>query len=254
MRLLVVLALAALALLAGGCASSGGRGDAFAESIAAWAALDRAEVLERLPQHLADAREKIRLRQEGSGPGNYDPHDPKAVAARLAKMFQVDQLMRREIAGPMNALAGWGTDEPAAEALLSFGREIDSAHTAELKQLLQLHHWFTISEFGPAADQNAWLLAQHADLDVDFQREVLARLTELWPVGETSPRNFAYLYDRVARAEGRPQRYGTQGACAGPGRWEPHPLEDPERVDELRAAMGLEPLEAYVAFASKMCP
>ena len=47
--------------------------------------------------------------------------------------------------------------------------------------------------------------------------------------------NYGYLFDRIAVAENRPQRYGTQGECRSPGRWEPNTLEYPDRVDALRA-------------------
>ena len=42
------------------------------------------------------------------------------------------------------------------------------------------------------------------------------------------------LYDRVAVNEGRPQRYGTQGRCTGPGSWEPRPIEEAANVDARR--------------------
>ena len=82
----------------------------------------------------------------------------------------------------------------------------------------------------------------------------LATLEELVPVGSTSLKNFAYLYDRVAVAEERPQRFGTQGRCVGPGAWEPFPLEDPGSVDGLRASVGLSPLDEYVAYFVDVCP
>ena len=62
---------------------------------------------------------------------------------------------------------------------------------------------------------------------------------------DTSVSNFAYLHDRVSTADDRPQRYGTQGRCVGPGRWEPLELEDSAKIDTLRASVGLEALALY---------
>ncbi|HVS09903.1 MAG TPA: DUF6624 domain-containing protein, partial [Planctomycetota bacterium] len=61
----------------------------------------------------------------------------------------------------------------------------------------------------------------------------------------------ARLADRVQVARGLPQRYGTQYRLRRAGErtvLEPStPIEDPERLDERRAAMGLEPHETYLA-------
>lgn len=88
-------------------------------------------------------------------------------------------------------------------------------------------------------------------------KEILHELEDLRLRRETNPRNYAYLYDRAAFITqvpgtgavmmiqpGRRQRYGTQGRCES-GRWEPFPLGEPDRVDQLRATVGLEPLAEY---------
>ena len=111
-----------------------------------------------------------------------------------------------------------------------------------------------LSAAGCAGTQQASSFARvDADLDVAFQKDVLKRLEPLAAAGDTDPKNFAFLYDRVATNEERPQRYGTQGECLGPGSWKPNPLQEPARVDELRAAIGLEPLSEYTASNSKGC-
>ena len=62
--------------------------------------------------------------------------------------------------------------------------------------------------------------------------------------GEVSAVNVAYLTDRVRMHEGKPQVYGTQFRRSN-GHWEPYPIEDPDRVDERRAALGLPTLAEY---------
>lgn len=53
----------------------------------------------------------------------------------------------------------------------------------------------------------------------------------------------AYLEDRIAMHEGRVQRFGTQWEdSTEDGRIRPWRLEDPARVNELRASVGLAPL------------
>lgn len=122
----------------------------------------------------------------------------------------------------------------------------DEANTAWLKARLKTHGWFTIPEYGKEADAAAFLIVQHADQDPAFQAEVLPQLEKLALEGKTNPRNYAMLFDRVAIGERRPQRYGSQGECAG-GVWTPFRLEDPATLDQRRATMGLPPEAGYVA-------
>lgn len=174
-----------------------------------------------------------------------DPADREWVKRKLRHLVDVDQYVRK-----------LGTSLPrekySQEETEYFWRQLgprvcamDEAHTRELKELLGVYGWFKLSEFGPDADTHAWLLVQHADRDTAFQKAVLLKLEALCPQGETDPTNYAYLFDRVAINEGRPQRYGTQGGMVAPGKWEPDPMEDPAGVDERRKAVGLEPLEEY---------
>lgn len=168
-------------------------------------------------------------------------------------MAQADRLVRGEFFAL--DLSGLSPEERRArlKALDERIVAVDRRNTAELKGLLASRDWFTVDEFGAQADFDAWLLVQHADLDAAFQGDVLRRLERLAPSGRTSPANFAFLFDRVATREGRRQRYGTQGDCAGPGTWRPDEVEEPARVDERRAAVGLPPLAAYVAQSGTGC-
>jgi hypothetical protein len=49
------------------------------------------------------------------------------------------------------------------------------------------------------------------------------------------------------------QRFGTQGQCSGPGTWDPHPVEEPARLDERRRAVGLESLAEYQRLFKDLC-
>lgn len=128
-------------------------------------------------------------------------------------------------------------------------RRGDSENTDRLRAIIEAIGWPTRSKVGQIAEHQAWLLAQHADADREFQRRCLA-LMRAEPAGEVCPQHVAYLDDRLACAEGRPQRYGTQLRPSGAG-VEPLPLLDGARVDEWRAGVGLEPLADYLRSAKK---
>lgn len=114
--------------------------------------------------------------------------------------------------------------------------------------------WFDIESSGEDADGMAFIILQHSDFDVPFQKSGLSLLTGLLAENKTDPQNVAYLTDRVARAEGTPQTYGTQGSCTGPKTWEPNEILDAANVDARRAAVGLGTLEAYAGANSLGCP
>jgi Family of unknown function (DUF6624) len=135
---------------------------------------------------------------------------------------------------------------PAAEAMEAADRvgAIDAENTAWLRTVVRERGWPGRSMVGDQASDAAWLLVQHADRDPGFQRECLVLLQASVDAGEASARNLAYLVDRVLVAEGKPQRYGTQ-FTSGPKGMEPRPIEDPDRVDERRATVGLPSMEEY---------
>ena len=70
---------------------------------------------------------------------------------------------------------------------------------------------------------------QHADAHPDFQRRMLQLMQPQVKAKNASPRNYAYLTDRIAQASGQPQEYGTQVEFTGPGigNARPRSLRDP---------------------------
>lgn len=207
----------------------------------------------RVDADLKSFDESVAKLEKDLDPGPPDPASKDWVAKKLRLMTQVDQFMRHRVDLPFKQ--GYSKDEESYFWSL-FGprwEKIDTDNTAALKELLKARDWFKISEFGAEGDENAWLLVQHADRDVPFQKRVLSVLARLYPLGETSAHNYAFLHDRVAAAEKRPQRYGTQGRCTGPGAWEPFEMEDPAGVDARRKAMGLSTLEENKRRLAPVC-
>lgn len=154
-----------------------------------------------------------------------------ALRAELLKMSDVDQAAR-------HAAIDAGFKDPALNERMT---EVDKVHTRRLHAIVDDVGWPTTTMVGEDGATAAWLLVQHADLDVDFQERCLKLMEPLAAAGEASKRDLAYLTDRVAVNRGRPQRYGTQWNEVN-GEYVPQPIEDPERVDERRAAAGLDTL------------
>jgi hypothetical protein len=178
------------------------------------------------------------------------PQGPVRMALRLRQMKVEDQLTRE-------ALMGLPTPEwtgPVGKRIGDIMAANDRANTAELKGLLTQHGWPRRDALGEEADDAAWLIVQHADQDLPFQKRVLALLDAARKDGGTKPEHYAYLYDRVASSEKRPQLYGTQGRCLRAGVWEPNPIANPAELDERRREMGMARHASYVESTGKRCP
>lgn len=187
-----------------------------------------------------------------------EPTNKIWVQNKIENMVQVDQYMRNFWNTPINSSYTLEEKTEFNKQFSLLSARVDSENTSDLKELLKIYNWFKISEFDSKTDNDAWLLVQHADQDQEFQKNILKILEILWPVKETNPSNYAYLYDRVASSFGdpskrKPQRYGTQGRCVGPGRWEPLPIENPEKVDELRKSVGLVSMADYKKVFKNIC-
>jgi hypothetical protein len=144
------------------------------------------------------------------------------------QMVGVDQAMRKRVA----------QDSAAWDASL------DEAHQRRLEDIIDRIGWPTIALVGAEASQAAWLIAQHAP-DLEFMErclELMRRLSE----NSIHPANMAYLEDRVLMRHDEPQIYGTQFLGSGDA-LHVYPIQDPERVDERRASVGLGPFVEYEA-------
>lgn len=172
------------------------------------------------------------------------------MQAKLHKCSELDQLTRNT--GQIPYINGYNEEERRIFSSIyqKLWLRVDLQNTIDLKEILKEIDWVRISTFGQEADKDAWLIVQHADHDPQFQKKILAMLETLHLIGESDPANFAYLYDRVAVSSPeqlRLQRFGTQGRYVGVN-WEPYPVEDPARLDERRAKVGLESMENYRKF------
>ncbi len=117
---------------------------------------------------------------------------------------------------------------------------IDTKSTARMKEIVKQYGWPGKSLVGEDGANGAWLLVQHADRDPEFQKQCLPLIEAATKTGEVPPQQYAYLYDRVATADDKPQRYGTQFRNG-----EPFPIEDEAHVDERRKAVGLGTMAEY---------
>jgi hypothetical protein len=127
-----------------------------------------------------------------------------------------------------------------------FDKGIDKENTKELKNIVKKYEWPTISMVGKKASFNAWLLVQHADLDINFQKRVLKLMNDVFKKNpkDVEKRNIAYLTDRVLVREKKKQMYGTQFYRKG-NKLVPRPIVDMKDLDKRRNAINPEPFSTY---------
>lgn len=187
-------------------------------------------------------RAQLKQLQEKECPAGNHIENRHWVKIKVACMSEMDQFIRNQ---PRN-----NQNENEIQQLM---KEVDENNTNELKTILNRWGWLTISTFGRKTDANAWLIVQHASHDIEFQAHIAFLLGLLVEEGETRPKNYAYLVDRVAlryQHLGLKQLYGTQYTLKD-NKAIPEPYEGTlEELNLRRKKVGLEPLDQYLKFAS----
>lgn len=170
--------------------------------------------------------------------------DPELAASVILTWMNVDQFLLQQVRYPKS----WeqAAREQARARIQERYQAEAERHADLLGAIVERQGWVTRDVHGERASYAAWLLVQHADHAPDFQVAMLERMAPLLGTGRIEDYTYAYLYDRVQTNRDALQRYATQGRCAD-GTWQPFELEAPERVEELRKEVGLEPLEVYAA-------
>ena len=121
--------------------------------------------------------------------------------------------------------------------------EVHVRNAARLRDLISEHGWPVEDIAGKDGSEAAWFIVQHAVGEPEFQRMALSMLQAASAKRKIPAWHAAYLEDRVAMQEGRPQRFGTQWVDdPRDGFIRPWKLAEPENVNFLRASVGLDPL------------
>jgi len=151
----------------------------------------------------------------------------------LLAMRDEDLTVREEL---LKANQLGGPYQPRMEA-------IHVKNPERLKELIVKHGWPSEDLAGPDGAEAAWLIAQHSIGEPSFVRHVLQLVRAEAEQKRVPAWHAAYLEDRIALFEGRPQRYGSQWIDdPRDGLARPWTLAYPDRVNELRKNVGLKPL------------
>ena len=92
----------------------------------------------------------------------------KSLANKLIRMARADQEVRMS----------WLKNSSFKKSV----KEIDKKNLSELKGVIKNYGWPTVPLVGSRASNAAWLLVQHADSDLEFQKHCLRNGLMSWIV------------------------------------------------------------------------
>ena len=130
----------------------------------------------------------------------------------------------------------------------SFVTGVDVDNVRFLVPAITRHGWLGAHLVNTDGAHACWLLAQHAPAARRAEWAPLMRAAVIG--GNADPRDLAYLEDRVAVDQNRPQTYGTQSVGYGddpPRLW---PVIGGASLKDRRAKLGMEPLPDSVITAA----
>ncbi|MDY3352358.1 hypothetical protein PG357_10240 [Riemerella anatipestifer] len=125
-------------------------------------------------------------------------------------------------------------------------KDIDKESAKIVSEIIDKFGWLGSDEIGSEANQTLFLGIQHID-DLVVQNKYLPVLKEAVKNGKAEPWHLAFLTDRILMNQGKKQIYGTQTIISrNPENSYVVPIQNPEKVNDLRKEIGLEPLNEYL--------
>lgn len=181
-----------------------------------------------------------------SPPPAVEPDWP-SVRKQLRDLFDSDQGDRTKASEAELKAAREGHPMTDAEKKADWKstEELDATNRQRLASLLDRYGWPPISKVGQRAALGAFLVLQHAPLDM--QERYVPMMRRAVEQKEALAGNLALLEDRIRLEEGKGQLYGSQVKVTGGVVTLALPVEDPAHLDERRATVGLEPVCEYLA-------
>lgn len=206
----------------------------FPVSLSAQQAL-KAPAAESSWQAAIKARREQLIQQNGPG-------TDAALRRQLLAMRDKDQAVRGFAGGKQ--VSGMTPD------MLAKMPATDAELTSELKQIVDQKGWPTISLVGIEASNGAMLVLTHS-ADHAWQAKLLPQLEQLADSGRIDASSLALVVDKELVSEGKLQRYGTQFKFVN-GEMAMFGVEDPGRLDRIRARALLPPMDVYKQMLSQI--
>lgn len=163
------------------------------------------------------------------------------LMAELKEIGITDQLQRQEMRG-VNEKYGWGS--PQMDSLWTLQNLSDSLNLIRVEEIIAEYGYPGKSLVGPSAGSAAFMVIQHSNQEA--QEKYLPLLKKAADQGELRWSSVALMIDRVLLGKGEKQVYGSQvHTDQETGEMYFGEIEQPFKIDSIRATVGLGPLQEY---------
>lgn len=160
----------------------------------------------------------------------------ETLRTRLLDLWERDKQARAELAETGELFEGYA---PRMQ-------QVHDENAAALREIVDEYGFPTISLVGEDGAEAAWRIVQHAIAQPEFMKLGLGLIEQAMAQGEAKAEYAAYLSDRIHVFQEQAQLYGTQFDWDADGKMSPYPVDDMAKVEERRAALGMEPLYTLI--------
>ena len=172
-------------------------------------------------------------------------YDLKEIDAELCRKGNEDQEIRKKM------IEAAQNQSPDFMSIASDMKSIDSKNQEYVSNLLDNHGWS--DKLSDCANRAIFYVILHAQ--ENFSGKYITLAKEKADKGVIQKSDVATLEDKILMKSLKPQKYGTQSISKKTENGEDAvyiwPIEDNEKVDELRASVGLPPMDTYLQLAEK---
>jgi hypothetical protein len=165
----------------------------------------------------------------------------KRAAEKIIDLKKADLKLRDRLA--KDGKLGEGYDSEMAK--------LHDRNAEILNDIIDAIGYPTIDKVGKEASDAAWLVIQHSITRPIFMKRCVALLEAAVEEHKADPKHLAYLTDRVAVFQSKPQLYGTQFDWDEKGELSPNLIDDFAKVNERRKSIGLNTLGEQTAIIRK---
>jgi hypothetical protein len=159
--------------------------------------------------------------------------DYKSIAEKIIDLKNADLALRNKLVQSGQLSEGYNEEM----------KELHNRNAKVLSDIIDTIGYPTIDKVGKEANEAAWLVIQHSIGQPEFMKKSAELLKSAVNENKADPKSLAYLTDRIAVLEGKPQLYGTQFDWDKHGNLSPNLFDDLNKVNERRKSIGLNTIE-----------
>lgn len=159
--------------------------------------------------------------------------DYKSIAEKIIELKNSDLTLRDKLLQSGQLSEGYNEEM----------KELHNKNAKILNDIIDKIGYPTIDKVGKEANEASWLIIQHSIGQPKFMRKCAELMESAVRDNKADPKSLAYLTDRIAVFEEKPQLYGTQFDWDEYGNLSPNPFDDLKKVNERRKSIGLNTIE-----------